>query len=170
MLTMIGAFISINFLYPLIIPGIIIGIAAIVASNFLPMSMLPYKLLFQIVGLILVLFFVYTGEKKSSDDSWKLKMAEVEIQNAHLRGLAAEVTIEIQTKYITKIKEVEKIRTEYVYIDRFITPEIDTKFPLPNAFIRLYNNSISGNVPNTTAGANATSGTPKVIIKPGTAP
>ena len=154
----------------MIIPGIIIGIAAIVGSNFLPISMLPYKLLVQVGGIILVLLFVYIAGQKSSDDTWKIKLAEVEIENAKLRELSSEVTIEVQTKYITKIKEVEKVRTQYVYIDKIITPEIDTKFPLPNAFVRLYNNSIQGNIPNTASGANATSGTPKTTVNPGVKP
>jgi hypothetical protein len=170
MLTTIGAFLSITFLYPLIIPGIILGIAAVAGSNFLPATMLPYRLLIQIGGIVLILLFVYLAGQKSSEDEWKVKMAAVEVENAELRATSSKVTTEVVVKYITKIKEVEKIRTEYVYVDKIITPEMDAKYPLPNAFIRLYNNSLKGNVPGATSGTNGASRTTKPTVESRVAP
>lgn len=155
MLTAIMSFFSFVFseqlIYSLIIPGLIAGIAAILASFFIPSF--QYKTPIAIIGCIVVLFFVFYAGKSSNDKKWKQLVADQALVIAGLNTKSAEITTSKVVKYVEKIKTVEKIKVEFKiqYVDRYITPEIDNKFgDMPAVFGVLHNSAVRGELPNTT--------------------
>lgn len=147
-----------QFIYALILPGLLIGFGAIILSLFLPDF--AYKKPVFIVGVVAIVFFTFFSGKYTSETKWKAKWelqeTEQALEIAKLAAAAAYITTEATIVYVDKIKVVEKLKTEYrtVYVDKYITPEIDAKFPLPNAFIMLHDSAAKGVIPDPTRSTN----------------
>jgi hypothetical protein len=161
MFSFLTSFVSFTdqFIYALIVPGVIAGLALIAASLFLPSF--AYKVPALLIGVITVLFFTYYSGKQTSDAKWKIKEAEHAMQVAVLEARASEITTETVVMYVDRVKVVEKIRTEFktIYVDKFITPEIDAKFgDLPHSFRLLHDYAAQGILPPTTGSPNGTTG------------
>jgi hypothetical protein len=144
-----------QFIYALIVPGLLIGIGAIILSLFLPDF--AYKKPVFIVGVIAIVFFTFFSGKYTSETKWKAKWelheTEQELEIAKLEAAAAYITTEATIVYVDKVKVVEKLKTEYrtVYVDKYITTEIDNQFgDLPSAFILLHDSAAKGIIPDST--------------------
>jgi uncharacterized membrane protein len=150
MLSFLFGFLANNIIYPLIIPGIMAGSISILFSFFVPRQLAPYKMAFLIGGIVCVLFFTFYAGKKSEASVWEVKVLEQAVEIEQWKTASAQVTTETVTKYVDKVKTIEKVKTEYVtvYVDRVITPEIIRDYPLPNAFVRLHNAAASGELPD----------------------
>jgi hypothetical protein len=135
-----------QFIYTLILPGLLLGIGAIILSLFLPNF--AYKKPVFITGVVAIIFFTFFSGKYISETKWEAKWelheTEQALEIAKLEAAAAFITTETVVMYVDKIKVVEKLKTEYrtVYVDKYITPEIDNQFPLPNSFVTLHDSAV----------------------------
>jgi hypothetical protein len=147
-----------QFIYTLILPGLLLGIGAIILSLFLPNF--AYKKPVFITGVVAIVFFTFFSGKYISETKWKAKWQLHETQQAleiaKLEAAAAYITTETVVMYVDKVKVVEKLKTEYrtVYVDKYITTEIDNQYGfLPDTFIMLHDSAAKGLVPDTTRSA-----------------
>lgn len=150
-----------QLIYALIIPGMIVGLVMVTLSLFLPSF--QYKIPTLIGGVIIILFFTYHTGKQTTEAKYKLKEIEQALVIAKLEAESAYVTTEATIVYVDKIKIVEKIKTEFrtVYVDKYITPEIDNQFPLPNSFVTLHDSAVRvESPPEPTEAANQISSIP----------
>lgn len=118
MFAFINEFIN-NIVFALIVPGILTGIVCVVAGSFLPTFLSKYKLLLQLLGLGLILFFVFQGGRSSENSKWKQKELEYQVEIAALQVKSANINTKIIIKYVDRIKIVEKIKEvpTIVYVD-----------------------------------------------------
>jgi len=135
----------------MIIPGIVLGAAAILFSFFIPRTIAQFKLAFLIGGVISVLTFTYFAGKQSESIRWETKEKDLQVEMAILKATSAEVETIIVTEFVTKVKEIEKIRVEYetVYVPQFITKEADSACTLTNGFTRVHDSAAKNVVPGT---------------------
>jgi hypothetical protein len=149
MLSFLASFISFTdqVIYALVTPGIVLGLAAIAASLFLPSF--AYKIPAMAIGIGLVLFFTFYAGKEVENRKLQLVLTEQALEIASLEAAAANITTDTVVMYVDRVKTVEKIKTEFktVYVDKFITPEIDAKFPLPNGFVILHDYAVRVETP-----------------------
>lgn len=140
-----------NVIYPLIIPGLMAGVIAIIVSIYIPTVLAQYKIPMLLGGIVAVLFFTFYGGKYSEESKHKIAEAELNTKIAILEGKQAAVTHDVEIKYVDRVKTVEKIKVEYkdVYVDRFITQEADAKCIINNGFVRLHDSSAKGELPGT---------------------
>jgi len=130
------------------------GVIAIIVSLYIPTVLSKYKIPLLLGGIVAVLFFTFYGGKYSEESKYKIEQAELRMQIAILEGKQAEVTHDVEIKYVDRVKEVEKIKVEYqnVYVDRFITKEDDAKCVINNGFVRVHNSAAKGELPGTPEG------------------
>lgn len=154
MLDLLLSMIAGNVIYPLIIPGLMAGTMAIIISFYLPSVLATYKVPTLLGGIVAVLFFTFYGGKYSEESKHKIAEAELNTKIAILEGKAAEVTHDVEIRYVDRIKEVEKIKVEYKdgYVDRFITKEDNSKCIINNGFVRLHDSAANGEVPGPAKG------------------
>lgn len=135
--------------FALIVPGLFAGIGLLLAGKFLPDMFTQYKIPATILGLFLVVFFVFQSGRYNEFSKWKLKNSEQQVEIAMLKAKSAEINVEIITKYVDKIKYVDRIKEIKVY--EFITKEADVQCvisPSTSDNIRmLVNSSIKGELP-----------------------
>lgn len=141
---------SSDMLFTLIVPGIFVGIALLLAGKFLPDVFVQYKLPATLAGLALCIFFVFQSGRYNEYSKWKLEDAKQQVEIALLRAKSAEVNVEVVTKYVDKIKYVEKIKE--VPVNVYVDKEADLRCVInPNTSdnIRmLINSSLEGKLPD----------------------
>lgn len=146
-----------EFIFVLIFPGILLGVAAIVGSKFIPNLLPQYKLPLQIGGLILTLFFVFQAGRQWEYDKNKTKEdAEKALAVKRSRD-ADKVSANTKTSYAGKINNVEKLKNEKT--DLYVSKESDNMCTISNSTsssIAKLLNSSAGWVPNTTKRVNGT--------------
>jgi hypothetical protein len=140
-----------NVIYPLIVPGLMAGVISILFSFFIPNAVAQYKMAFLLGGIVLVLFFTFYAGKYTEESKHAITISQQKADIAHWKAKSGEITYQTVIKYVDRINTIEKVKTEYVtvYVDRWLTKEIDTKFPLPRAFIRVHDAAIEGNLSGT---------------------
>lgn len=150
-----------------IIPAAIIhtlllaDIAGFVLTTFF--SMIPfigsYLKQIQIAAVAVLVVAVWLEGGLAEKKSFDAKTAAVELKVSKKETAAAEVTTQIVTKYVDRIKTIkEKGETIYVKIPEIIT-KYDSTCQLPNAFTVLYDSSITGEIPAAIRTTDANSGT-----------
>lgn len=110
---------------------LIAGILGFAASFFfgyvvryLP-QLMPYRMIIQVVSIILLVAGVYFKGGQASEMRWREKVRELEAQVAKAEEKSKEVNEQIKTVYVDKVKVVkeqqvvvqEKIKTVEVKID-----------------------------------------------------
>jgi hypothetical protein len=158
MVNLITSFFVGNFIYPLIIPGFLAGCIAILLSVFMPSLLTIYKMPVMLGGILLVLFFTFYGGKYTQEQSYKIENAELIAKVAEYKTESGKVTTVVETKYVDKVRVIEKIKIQYkdVYVDKFITKEDDDRCVINNGFVVLHNQAASGNLPGTPSVIDAT--------------
>lgn len=135
-------------LLALIVPGIALGIACIVAG-YTVLRFTVYKLPITIAGLCLMIFFIYQYGRYNEITKNKIIVAALQMKLAEFREQASEVTIETVIKYVDRIKYVQKIKEVPVKV--YITSESNDKCVIDsttsNNIRMLLNSSNSGQVP-----------------------
>jgi uncharacterized membrane protein len=124
----------------------VVGLFLAFILSFLPLIK-RYKLVIQIVSLLLLTFGVFMEGAMLNEQTWKLRVAEVEKQLAQAEAKSQKENVKIVTKIVTK-KEYIKTRGRDVvkYIDREIV-KYDTKFApggvceIPKEFIKAHNDA-----------------------------
>jgi len=127
----------------------LVGVAGIIAGFLL--AFIPfirqYKLLIQIISIVLLTFGIFMEGAILNEQTWKLKVAEVEKQLAEAEAKSQKENVKVVTKVITKTEYVKSRGKDVVkYIDREIT-KYDTKFApggqceIPKEFYKAINDA-----------------------------
>lgn len=96
------------------------------------------------------IFAVYRKGEQHVQAEWDLDKARVAAEIERLKVEAGKITIQVETKYVDRIKTVEvKGDTITSYVDRFITPNEIAKCVIPNNFILLHDSAVKNIVPDT---------------------
>ena len=116
------------------------------------------KLGLQIISVFLLAIGLFFIGAISNEEQWKLKVNEMEVKVAKQEVAAAELTTEVITKYVDRVKIVEgKTREIIKKVPVYITKESDDKCAINNGFVSLHNSSASQTkIPDTTRDVNET--------------
>jgi hypothetical protein len=158
-LTSIFSFFTSAIIYPLIIPGLVIGIIMVLCGMLIP-RFVGIKLPLTAGGLLVIVFFVFFAGSHSESIKWKEEVARQQLEISRLNVASGESTIKTVTQYVDRVKIVEKVRKEFVnvYVDKIITPKIDLAFgDLPVAFTRLHDSAVKGVIPDPAGDSDALS-------------
>jgi hypothetical protein len=129
-------------------------------------GMIPiqYKLGIQIISVFLLAIGLFFIGAISNEEKWQLKVKEMEVKVAKQEVAAAEMTTEIITKYVDRVKIVEGKTHEIIKkVPVYITKESDDKCTINNGFVSVFNSSASQTkIPNTTRDVNETASNVKL--------
>ena len=135
--------------------GVIGTVLVMVFGGLIPIQ---YKLGIQILSVFLLAIGLFFIGAISNEEQWKLKVNEMEVKVAKQEVAAAELTTEVITKYVDRVKIVEgKTREIIKKVPVYITKESDDKCAINNGFVSLHNSSASQTkIPDTTRDVNET--------------
>ena len=131
-------------------------IGTVLVISFGGLIPIQYKLGLQIISVFLLAIGLFFIGAISNEEQWKLKVNEMEVKVAKQEVAASELTTEVITKYVDRVKIVEgKTREINKKVPVYITKESDDKCTINNGFVSLHNSSASNNeVPNSTGNFN----------------
>jgi len=98
-----------------------LGVLGVIAGFLLSIipTLRPYKLVVQLVGIVVLVFGVYLEGALANAKEWELKVKELEAKVARAETKSAKVNTVIQRQVVTKTKVVKEKAQEVVrYIDR----------------------------------------------------
>ena len=135
--------------------GVIGTVLVMVFGGLIPIQ---YKLGIQILSAFLLAIGLFFIGAISNEEQWKLKVNEMEVKVAKQEVAASELTTEVITKYVDRVKIVEgKTREIIKKVPVYITKESDDKCAINNGFVSLHNSSASQTkIPDTTRDVNET--------------
>ena len=143
-----------EILFSLVLPGIGIGLFAMLGSKFIPRLLPQYKLPVEIFGLILVVFFVFQAGREHEYDKAKSQRIADKLQIDTLTAETLRVNAQLSKNFIKKTGNVKGIKSEPTII--YVPKEADGKCiiePTVSADITgLLNSAIEGKLPTTTSG------------------
>jgi hypothetical protein len=133
-------------------------IGTVLVISFGGLIPIQYKLGLQIISVFLLAIGLFFIGAISNEEQWKLKVNEMEVKVAKQEVAAAELTTEVITKYVDRVKIVEgKTREIIKKVPVYITKESDDKCAINNGFVSLHNSSASQTkIPDTTRDVNET--------------
>jgi hypothetical protein len=138
-----------EILFSLILPGIGLGLFAVLGSKFIPNLLPQYKLPAEIFGLVLVVFFVFQAGREHEYDKAKVKIEEDKALIKHLAEETAKLNLQLKSKFAVKTKIVKEIKNVPTII--YVPKEADTKCVIePNVadgVAGLLNSAIEGKLP-----------------------
>jgi hypothetical protein len=131
-------------------------IGTVLVISFGGLIPIQYKLGIQIISVFLLAIGLFFIGAISNEEQWKLKVNEMEVKVAKQEVAAAEITTEIITKYVDRVKIVEGKTHEIIKkVPVYITKESDNKCTINNGFVSVFNSSASQTeVPNTARDVN----------------
>jgi hypothetical protein len=102
----------------------ILGTIAGFVLGFIPFIK-AYKLVIQIIGILLLVFGVYLEGGLADYKEWELRVKEMEAKVAQAEAQSANTNVDIQEKVVEKTKVIrEKGRDIIKYVDRWNTKEV----------------------------------------------
>lgn len=121
--------------------GLIGSVLVTVFGGLIPAQ---YKIGLHIIFVLLLVFGVFFVGGISNEADWQLKVKQMETTIAKQELAASEVSNEVITKYIDRVKIVEgKTREIIKKVPVYITKESDDKCIVNNGFVVLHNSSAS---------------------------
>jgi len=119
----------------------IIGFIVTYLFDFIP---IVYKMPIQLVSVLFIVFGTYMFGAISNEESWQLKIKELEIKVAESEAKSAKETVKIVEKVITKTQIVRQRGDEIVrYVDKEIV-KYDSKCEIPKEIVTTLNNAAEG--------------------------
>ena len=143
-----------QWIFYILIPSGVTGLLfSFTIGKLLP---LQYQLLIKFTSVGILAFGLFMVGAISNEDSWQLKIAELKTEIAKKELAAAEVTHEVITQYVDRVKIVEGKTHEIIKkVPVYITKESDDKCTINNGFVSLHNSSASQTkVPNSSRDVN----------------
>lgn len=128
----------------------ILGIIAGFVLGFIPFIK-PYKLVIQIISILLLVFGVYLEGGLADQKEWELRVAEMKAKIAENEAKSSEKNVEIQEKIVEKTKVVrEKGRDIIKYLDREVVKNNEVikyveNCPVPQEVINVHNQAATLN-------------------------
>ena len=140
---------------------VIAGVLGIIASWFF--SFVPfisqYKLPIQIISILVLVFGIWIEGANSNNNSWLLKVKELETKLAQAETQSAQVNTILVENIVEKEKIIKDKQNELkIAINKYSTDECK----LSNASVSLFNSSSQNELPNSTI--NTITGTSEVKI------
>ena len=111
-----------------------LGVLIFLVGYILPIGI--YRPIAVFVGIAVIVLGVYFQGKNTERVAWELKYKQAELQIANLETQAEIVTNKIVTKYIPKIRYVDKIQTQVV--KQYVTKEADAVCTVNNGFVTIH--------------------------------
>ena len=139
--------------YALSLVGIIGTVLIISFGGLIPVQ---YKLGLQITFVFLLAIGLFFIGAISNEEKWQLKVKDMEIKIAQQEAAASEITTEVITKYVDRVKIVEGKTHEIIKkVPVYITKESDDKCTINTGFVSLHNSSASQTkIPDTSRDVN----------------
>ena len=133
-------------------------IGTVLVISFGGLIPIQYKLGLQIISVFLLAIGLFFIGAISNEEQWKLKVNEMEVKVAKQEVAAAELTTEVITKYVDRVKIVEGKTHEIIKkVPVYITKKSDDNCTINNGFVSLHNSSASQTkIPDTTRDVNET--------------
>jgi len=130
---------------------VIFGLLGLVASQFF--GFIPfissYTTPIKIISIILLVVGVWFEGAINNNESWKQKVAELEIKVANAETLSAETNLKIQENLNEKTKVIYDKKNETI---KEITKYVRDDCRLSNVAVSLHNSSSQNSVPESTIG------------------
>ena len=130
---------------------VIFGLLGIIASQFF--SFIPfissYTTPIKIISIILLLVGVWFEGAINNNESWKQKVAELEVKVANAETLSAETNLKLQENLNEKTKVIYDKKNETI---KEITKYVHDDCRLSNVAVSLHNSSSQNSVPESTIG------------------
>ena len=115
----------------------LVGFVGILASLF----PIPYKSIIQIISVAIISFSLYTEGAISNEESWQLKVKELEVKLATAEVQSVKENVKIREKVTVKQQLIYEKGDDIIkYIDREIV-KYDNICPIPKEFIDAHNSA-----------------------------
>ena len=136
------------------LPNYIFHILSLIGLIGLIVTLLPlpilYKSSIQIISIAILTFAIYMEGAISNQAKWQAKVAALQVEIAKKETISANITTEVITKYVDRIKIVkEKGNVIIKEIPTYITKTDDAKCVVPNGFVVLHDSASRNEVPDT---------------------
>ena len=128
---------------------VIAGVLGIIASwffGFMPFIS-QYKLPIQIISILVLVFGIWIEGANSNNNSWLLKVKELEVKLAQAETQSAQVNTILVEKILEKDKTIKDNKNE---IKTAINKYVSDECRLSNAAVILYNSSSQNELPPST--------------------
>jgi hypothetical protein len=139
-----------SIIFELIIPGISVGVLLIIVSTFIPPLFVAYKVPAQVLGLVLIVFFVFQAGRYDEVNKQEKAVLVNNVKVAE-KAVASEKINTISTiQYVDRIKivkEIQKVNTN-VYVDKKADIQCPIDLNTSVHIAKLLNSAIGGTVPN----------------------
>lgn len=129
-----------NFIVHLVpILGVLLLIASLLVSVFPILN--PYKLVMQIIGLIVLCFGLYLEGGLSEKKEWESKIAELQVKVKDAEDKAKKENVKVVQKIVKKT-EYYRVRGNDIikYVDREVT-KYDSQCVIPKEFVQAHNSA-----------------------------
>jgi hypothetical protein len=130
---------------------VIFGLLGIIASQFF--SFIPfissYITPIKIISIILLIVGVWFEGAINNNESWKQKVAELEVKVSNAETLSAETNLKLQENLNEKTKVIYDKKNETI---KEITKYVHDDCRLSNVAVSLHNSSSQNSVPESTIG------------------
>ena len=138
--------------YVLTLVGITGLVIAFTIGKLIPIE---YQLAVKFISTGACAFGLFMIGAISNEDIWQLKVKEMETAIAKQELAAAEVTHEVITQYVDRVKIVEGKTHEIIKkVPVYITKESDDKCTINNGFVSLHDHASKNEVPESTGSIN----------------
>jgi hypothetical protein len=99
----------------------------------------------------------------SNQEKWEAKVAEAKLEVAKKEAQSAEVTTQVVTKYIDRVKIVKEKGDVIVQeVPKYITMESDAKCDVPNSFVVLHDSAVKNEIPDAARASDARTSSVKI--------
>ena len=116
---------------------------------------IQYQLALKFISTGACAFGLFVIGAISNEDIWQLKVKEMETAIAKQELAAAELTHEVITQYVDRVKIVEGKTHEIIKkVPVYITKESDDKCTINNGFVSLHDHAAKNEVPDSTGTIN----------------
>lgn len=116
---------------------------------------IQYQLALKFISTGACAFGLFVIGAISNEDIWQLKVKEMETAIAKQELAAAELTHEVITQYVDRVKIVEGKTHEIIKkVPVYITKESDAKCIINNGFVSLHDHASKNEVPDSTGTIN----------------
>jgi hypothetical protein len=142
-----------QWIFYILIPSGVTGLViSFTIGKLLPMK---YQLLLKLISISACAFGLFMVGAISNDNVWQLKVKELETIIAKQELAASEITQEVVTQYVDRVKIVEGKTHEIIKkVPIYITKESDDKCTINNGFVILHDNAAKNEVPESTGTVN----------------
>lgn len=138
--------------YIITLVGITGLLIAFTVGKFIPIQ---YQLAVKFISTGACAFGLFVIGAISNEDIWQLKVKEMETSIAKQELAAAELTHEVITQYVDRVKIVEGKTHEIIKkVPVYITKESDDKCTINNGFVSLHDYASKNEVPDSTGTIN----------------